>query len=115
MSETSNCLFCRIVADEIPADVFRSTPWSLAFRDIDPQEPTHVLVIPRAHHDSVGSLVAEEPDLASRLLADADAVARDEGLRDYRLVTNTGSEAGQSVFHVHLHVLGGRPMRWPPG
>ncbi len=110
-----SCLFCRIVAGEIPADVVASTPSTLAVRDIDPQAPVHVLVIPRAHHRDVGSLADAEPGLAADLLTAARGVAVSEGLDDYRLVFNTGATAGQSVFHVHGHVLGGRPMNWPPG
>jgi histidine triad (HIT) family protein len=115
MSEASECLFCRIVAGDIPADVVRTTPRSIAFRDIDPQAPTHVLVIPRTHHESIGALTAADPGLAADLLSEAAEVAAQEGLTDFRLVTNTGSTAGQSVFHVHWHVLGGRAMAWPPG
>ena len=110
------CLFCRIVAGEIPADVVLETPDSVAFRDINPQAPVHVLVIPRAHHPDVGTLATADPELAGRLLRDVAAVAAAEGVGGgYRLVFNTGAEAGQSVFHVHGHVLGGRGMVWPPG
>jgi histidine triad (HIT) family protein len=115
VAQEVECLFCRIVAGEIPADVVRSAPRSIAFRDIDPQAPTHVLVIPRDHHDSVGALVSDDPELAADLLAEATEVARQEGLTDFRMVTNTGAMAGQSVFHVHFHVLGGRTLTWPPG
>ena len=112
---TSDCLFCRIAAGEIPATVVRETVRTVAFRDIEPQAPVHVLVIPRDHHPDFGGLVAADPQLASTLLAEASSVAVQEGLTDYRLVVNTGAQAGQSVFHVHAHVLGGRPMLWPPG
>jgi histidine triad (HIT) family protein len=110
----ADCLFCRIVAGEIPADVVRSTEDTLAFRDIEPQAPTHVLVIPRAHFSDVGTLVSD-PQLTARLIAEAAAVAAELGHEQYRLVLNTGAQAGQSVFHVHAHVLAGRDMRWPPG
>lgn len=109
------CLFCRIVSGAIPADIVYETERMVAFRDIEPQAPVHVLVIPRDHHQDIGSLVSADPELASDLLADAAVVAGQEGLSDFRLVMNTGAQAGQSVFHVHAHVLGGRPMLWPPG
>jgi len=112
---TESCLFCRIVAGEIPSDVVASTPGTIALRDIDPQAPVHVLVVPRDHHRDIGALTAADPRLAGELLEAAAAVAELEGLQDYRLVFNTGERAGQSVFHVHGHVLGGRPMNWPPG
>lgn len=111
------CLFCRIVAGEIPADVVRETPHTLAFRDIAPQAPVHVLVIPRDHYADAAELAAADPELAGRWLADAAQVAVEEGLAEsgYRIVLNTGAGAGQTVFHVHAHVLGGRPLSWPPG
>lgn len=111
----SDCLFCRIIAGEIPADVVLRTDDFVAFRDISPQAPVHVLVIPVAHHANAGDLAVADPALAGRLLAAAREVAVSEGLSDYRLVFNTGAEAGQSVFHVHAHVLGGRSLTWPPG
>lgn len=115
MSTTdADCLFCKIVAGDVPADIVREDEHTVAFRDISPQAPTHVLVIPREHRaNAVAS--AQDPELGSRLLVAAGAVADAEGLDDYRLVFNTGAEAGQTVFHTHLHVLGGRPFRWPPG
>ena len=109
-----DCLFCKIVAGEIPADIVRETDRTVAFRDINPQAPTHVLVIPREHHADVGELVSAA-DLLNAVMNDAVAVASAEGLDSYRLVFNTGSGAGQTVFHVHVHVLGGRGMSWPPG
>ena len=118
MSENpDDCLFCRIVAGEIPADVVRDGERTLAFRDIAPQAPVHVLVIPKEHHADAASLVVADPGLAAVLLGDATAVAEDEGLVEggYRLVANTGAGAGQTVFHAHVHVLGGRPLTWPPG
>lgn len=112
----ANCLFCRIVAGEVPATLVRETPDTVAFADINPQAPVHVLVIPRVHHVDVGSLAAADPGLAGRLAADAAEAAQASGVGSaYRLVFNTGAEAGQSVFHVHGHVLGGRPLNWPPG
>jgi len=112
----TDCLFCRIVAGEIPAEVVHETATTLAFRDLSPQAPTHVLVIPRSHHRDAAALAADEPGTVADLVAAAAEVAATEGLGDgYRLVLNTGAEAGQTVFHVHLHLLGGRPMGWPPG
>lgn len=111
----SDCLFCRIVAGEIPADIVLRTDDFVAFRDISPQAPVHVLVIPVAHYANAGKLADADPMLAGRLLATAKEVAASEGLEDYRLVFNTGEGAGQSVFHVHAHVLGGRSLTWPPG
>ena len=113
----ADCLFCRIVAGEIPADVVRESDRTLAFRDIDPKAPTHVLVVTRDHYPDAASLAAADPGLAAALLAEATAVAVVEGIAaaGYRIVLNTGSQGGQSVQHVHAHVLGGRPMTWPPG
>lgn len=111
-----HCLFCKIVESEIPSDVVHETETTLAFRDIEPQAPTHVLVIPRNHYPDAASVAEEEPGTAVDLIRAAHAVAEKEGLSDgYRLVFNTGSGANQVVFHAHLHVLGGRPFSWPPG
>lgn len=113
----SDCLFCRIAAGEIPSTVVYETDQVLAFRDINPQAPTHVVVITKAHYPEVASLAEGDPALAGTVLAAAAVVARQEGVAEsgYRLVFNTGPEAGQSVFHVHCHVLGGRHLAWPPG
>ena len=110
-----DCLFCKIVAGEIPATLVAETPDTVAFRDINPQAPTHVLVIPRAHYRDIAAMSVADPALTGRLAADAAAVAEKEGLTGFRLVFNTGAEVGQSVFHVHGHVLGGRSLDWPPG
>ena len=111
----SDCLFCRIVRKEIPAKIVAEDDHCVAFRDINPQAPTHVLVIPREHVTSLnevadGAIVGRMHELATR-------IARSEGLaeRGYRTVINTNAEAGQTVFHIHLHLLDGRPMGWPPG
>ena len=111
----SECLFCRIARGELGASVVAQDQQFVAFRDINPQAPVHVLVIPRAHVATLNE--ASDPALLAGLLAQAREVARAEGLaeRGYRVVINTNAEAGQSVFHLHAHVLGGRPMRWPPG
>jgi len=110
-----DCLFCRIVAGEVPATVVRESEGVVAFRDIDPQAPTHVLVIPRAHHRDVAAVAAAAPGTLAELVRVGDEVARAEGHDAHRLVFNTGAGAGQSVFHVHGHVLAGRHLRWPPG
>ena len=113
---TSDCLFCRIAAGEIPADIVAENERWVAFRDIQPQAPVHVLVIPRVHVESAADLETHG-DLAGELLKAAATVARAEGLDTdgFRIVTNVGERAGQSVMHLHFHVLGGRRMRWPPG
>jgi histidine triad (HIT) family protein len=116
MSSDPDCLFCKIVSGEIPSDVVRETEHTVAFRDLNPQAPTHVLVIPRRHQPDIGSLVATAPDEAAALLAAAREVADQEGADgNYRLVFNTGPGANQSVFHCHGHVLAGRSFSWPPG
>ncbi|MFB6890209.1 histidine triad nucleotide-binding protein [Kitasatospora sp. NPDC056327] len=106
----SDCLFCKIVAGEIPATVVRRTDRVLAFRDIAPKAPVHVLVIPHVHYPNAASLAGAEPEIAGELLAEAGRVAADEGVEDYRLIFNTGAGAGQTIFHAHVHVLGGRTM-----
>ncbi len=110
MSDT--CLFCRIVAKEIPATVVHETDTTVAFRDIAPKAPVHVLVITKAHHATVADLAAADPALAGELLAAAGEVARREGLAGdgYRLIFNTGAHGGQEVDHVHGHVVGGAPL-----
>jgi histidine triad (HIT) family protein len=110
-----NCLFCRIVTGAITADVVRETDRTVAFRDINPQAPLHALVVPRSHYSNAQALATAEPELAAAVLAECGVVAEQDGVSDYRIVLNTGPRAGQSVFHVHAHVLGGRDMRWPPG
>jgi histidine triad (HIT) family protein len=110
-----DCLFCRIVAGEVPADVVHATDRVLAFRDVDPQAPTHVLVVPKEHHRDAASLAAADPATSAELVTAAAAVAEAAGHADYRLVFNTGAGVGQTVLHTHLHVLAGRPMTWPPG
>lgn len=113
---SADCLFCRIVAGELPATVVHETDRFLAFRDIAPQAPVHVVVIPKAHHADVSALAAADEGLAGGLLAVAADVARLEHLeRGFRMVLNTGADGGQTVFHVHVHLLGGRGLGWPPG
>lgn len=111
----ADCLFCKIVAGEIPADVVASSEHTVAFRDINPQAPTHVLVIPRIHAVDIAALGAASADAAAELLTQTRAVAEAEGYSDYRLVFNSGAQAGQTVFHAHGHVIAGRDLTWPPG
>ena len=113
---SADCLFCRIIAGEIPATVVLDTDRVLAFRDISPQAPVHVVVIPKDHHADINALTLADPALAGELLAAVGQVARAEGLvRGYRVVLNTGADGGQTVFHVHAHLIGGRGLTWPPG
>jgi histidine triad (HIT) family protein len=114
----ADCLFCKIVAGGIPATIVKRTDDAVAFRDIDPRAPTHILVIPTKHVPAVRDARGTDGErLVGRLLAFAAEVATDAGLdaAGYRIVTNTGKDAGQSVDHLHFHVLGGRRMAWPPG
>ena len=110
-----NCLFCRIAKGEIPAKLVAETDEAVAFRDIDPKAPVHVLVIPRQHLTSLAT--AEDEELLGQLLMFVAKIARTEGISEsgYRVVANTGPDGGQSVDHLHLHVMGGRRMTWPPG
>lgn len=111
-----DCLFCKIAAGEIPAQIVARTDRVLAFRDVDPKAPTHVLTIPIEHYANAAQTAAADPHLLAEVVAIATQVAADEGLDGgYRLVTNTGDDAGQSVQHFHLHLLGGRSLTWPPG
>lgn len=108
------CLFCRIATGEVPSEVVRETGATLAFRDIAPAAPTHVLVIPREHHRDLAELATRDPGALVDLVGVAAQVARSEGLESYRLVFNTGRPQ-QDVMHAHGHVLGGRRLDWPPG
>ena len=110
-----DCLFCRIAADEIPSDRVFEDEMVIVFRDINPKAPTHVLAVSRRHLDSVADLTDADGDLLTALFSALRHVADDAGLGGYRILTNVGAESGQSVFHLHLHLLGGRPMTWPPG
>jgi histidine triad (HIT) family protein len=113
----AECLFCAIVAGEIPATTVLETDRILAFRDINPQAPKHVLVIPKKHYPDAAALAAADPGLLGEVITAAHRVATAEGVAEtgYRLVFNTGAQAGQTVWHVHAHVLGGRDLAWPPG
>jgi histidine triad (HIT) family protein len=110
-----DCLFCKIVSGDIPAEIVSTTEHTVAFRDLNPQAPTHVLVIPKRHEPDIGSLAAADPDATLTLLAEARRIAESEGNGSYRLVFNTGADAHQTVFHAHAHVLAGRELGWPPG
>jgi len=116
MSETG-CLFCKIAAGDIPADYVHQDDRCVVIRDINPQAPTHLLVITREHIESLDDASQKDEALLGHLLRVAARVANEAGLGEsgYRSVINTGSGAGQSVFHLHVHVLGGRPLHWPPG
>jgi histidine triad (HIT) family protein len=115
----TDCIFCRIIAGELPATIVHQDEICVAFRDINPQAPVHILVVPREHFASLDEATPERRETLGHLLVTAARVANAEGLTEkrggYRTVINTGPGVGQSVFHLHLHVLGGRPMSWPPG
>ena len=113
----ADCLFCRIVRKEIPAAIVYEDDRILAFNDINAQAPLHALVIPKRHIDSLNALSAEDDALVGEMIRRATAIARDKGYaeRGFRTVFNTNADAGQTVFHIHLHVLAGRGLTWPPG
>jgi len=113
----SDCLFCRIAAKKIPAKIIYEDTETLAFEDINPQAPVHVLVIPRKHISNTLDIAAEDEVLIGHLFRVAAKIAGEKGIdkRGFRLVVNTNADAGQEVYHIHLHVLGGRRMHWPPG
>jgi histidine triad (HIT) family protein len=113
----SDCLFCKIAAKTIPAKLVHEDDRSVAFDDINPQAPVHTLVIPRKHVASMAELNEADAGLLGHLLLVGNQVAKQKGIAEggYRLVVNTGRNGGQTVFHLHLHLLGGRPMHWPPG
>ncbi len=110
-----DCLFCRIIKKEIPSKVAYEDDLFYAFHDINPQAPTHVLIVPKKHLEGVAQLEAEDEKTVGRLILQAKKLAHSLGLKSYRLVFNQGAEAGQSIFHIHLHLLGGRRLGWPPG
>lgn len=111
----TDCLFCKIAQGEIPAERIAETDELLVFRDVDPRAPTHLLAIPRKHYANVAELSTDDPTLAGRLLQALTGVSEIAGSNGYRVVFNTGDEGGQTVDHVHAHLLGGRQMTWPPG
>lgn len=116
-SNTESCLFCRIIAGEMPAKMVRQDSRAVAFEDVNPQAPTHVLVVPRQHISTLNDLTVQQEGLAGHLIAMARDIARDRGHAEagYRTVFNCNAAAGQTVFHLHLHLLGGRTLSWPPG
>ena len=117
MAGSADCIFCRIAEGAVPATIVREDEYSVAFRDLDPQAPLHVLVIPRRHIGSVNEVVDHDVSIMGALFIAARDVAAKEGVAEdgYRLVVNTGAAANQTVQHLHVHVLGGRDMSWPPG
>lgn len=112
-----DCLFCKIIAGDIPADIVYESETAIAFRDINPQAPTHVLIIPHKHIATMNDLEEEDQAMVGSLYSAAQEIAREEGYAEsgYRAVMNCNEDAGQTVFHIHLHLLAGRPMGWPPG
>ena len=116
-ANSAQCLFCRIVSGEVPAEVIARNDHAVGFRDISPVAPTHVLVIPRSHHANLAEVASAEPDTLVAMVGMAREIAAADGIEDdgYRLVANTGAAAHQTVFHAHLHLVGGRSMGWPPG
>ncbi|MGH9408467.1 MAG: histidine triad nucleotide-binding protein [Vicinamibacterales bacterium] len=113
----SDCLFCRVIRKEIPATIVYEDERLLAFNDINSQAPMHILVVPKRHIDSLNTLAPSDDGLVGEMVRRAAAIARDKGYGDrgFRTLFNTNAEAGQTVFHIHLHVLAGRPLSWPPG
>lgn len=109
------CLFCKIIEGEIPADIVFRNENIVAFNDIAPQAPTHVLIIPTLHVANGAQLAKASPTITAELFTVAEQISSERGLGGYRTVFNTGAEAGQSVFHAHMHLLGGRALAWPPG
>jgi len=112
---SADCLFCKIIAGEIPATIVHQDGQVTAIRDINPQAPTHILVLPHRHLAGVGAAQPADMELLGQVLLAAQRIAAQEKLADYRLVINNGADAGQSVFHLHVHLLGGRRFGWPPG
>jgi len=112
-----DCIFCRIVAGQIPSEIVHDDDQALAFQDINPQAPIHLLIIPKRHIDRLSSVTDQEQALAGYLLHLASRLAREKGIADegFRLVVNSGPKAGQTVFHLHIHLMGGRMFDWPPG
>src|SRR5919109_4926864 len=113
----ADCLFCRIIAGEVPGSIVYQDERVVAFNDINPQAPTHMLIVPRRHIPSLNDLAPDDDQIVGELVRRAAAIAKERGISGggYRTVFNTNREAGQTVFHIHLHLLGGRPMHWPPG
>ena len=117
MTQDSNCMFCRIVGGEVTTRIVYADDLITAIRDLNPQAPTHILLLPNKHIAGIGDVTDADAQVLSALFLTAPAIAREQGLAEggYRLVVNQGANGGQSVFHLHLHLLGGRKMKWPPG
>lgn len=115
MTLDPNCLFCRIITGEIASEIVFRNESVVAFNDIAPQAPTHVVLVPTIHVENAGELAASSPIICAALFTASAQIAVERGLTGYRSIFNTGAEAGQSVFHAHLHLLGGRSLVWPPG
>ncbi len=113
----SDCLFCRIIAGDLPASIVFQDERLIAFEDINPQAPTHLLIVPRRHIATLNELTAEDDGLVGEMIRRAAAIAKNRGIAEdgFRTVFNCNAGAGQTVFHIHLHLLGGRPLAWPPG
>ena len=116
MSDTS-CIFCKIAAHEVPTEIVHENDRIVAFRDMDPKAPTHILLIPKEHIESISDIEDRHGGMLADIAQAATHLAKADGIdkSGWRLVTNVGPDAGQSVFHLHVHLLGGRPMQWPPG
>ena len=112
---TTDCLFCKIAAGDIPAEKLFEDEEMLAFRDLAPQAPVHFLVIPKKHIKDPAAVGPEDEGLIGRMMRTGSQVAKENGITDFRLLFNNGADAGQTVFHIHMHVLGGRSLGWPPG
>jgi histidine triad (HIT) family protein len=110
-----DCLFCKIIAKEIPSKTVYEDDYCYAFRDINPQAPIHILIVPRKHFAKVADMGEGDKELVGHLHWTAQQIAKKEDLKDFRIVINNGESAGQSVWHLHLHLLSGRPFGWPPG
>ena len=113
----ADCLFCKVIAGQIPASIVFQNDHVVAFKDITPRAPTHMLVVPRRHIATLNDLAPDDDALVGEMIRAAASLAKEQGLqeRGYRTVFNCNADAGQTVFHIHLHLLGGRPMTWPPG
>lgn len=110
-----DCLFCKLIAKEVPCDIIYEDELCIAFNDIEPQAPVHFLVIPKAHYPANGSMTDEKGMVLAKIFSKIPEIAKSQGAEDYRVVNNNGTQAGQTIFHLHFHVLGGRDMTWPPG
>lgn len=115
MNQSSDCLFCGFASDSIPVAKVAENQWAFAINDINPVAPTHILVIPKAHHENAISTLSADPDSLTGIFSLVAEIVKDQDLTGYRTLFNTGQSAGQSVFHTHLHLIAGRSLTWPPG